>query len=306
MKTLKFLSAAALALAIAPVFNSCKSEDAPEDPNGSEAAIIDGTHVTSINNIHIEYDRYNRPISFTDQYDDEGISIDYNANKIYADGDELDVKFNKNGFITEMSTSWDEKDVEDGDTYHSKGSGKITFTYDKNNCLTSIKETSSETEKYSGSNETYKYSRDVKTDLTWNNGNLVRIYSEEKEDEDGEKDEERYTTAVEYGNDVNSYRQFPLSLLETFEEGLIEVCFAVGLFGNGPAYLPEAVSITDTEGYDDSFSISFRLNNNGSFMTETGKYGTWQYGYSDISRAGNFSGKTLKLRPIKRMFRHRK
>lgn len=303
MKTLKFLSVAAVALAIAPVFNSCKSDDAPDEPNGSEAAVIDGTHVTSINNCHIGYDQHNRPVSFTDGHDEDAISIDYNANKIYFEDGELDVKFNKNGFITEMSSSWDLKYEEDGESYHSKGSGKITCSYDKNNCLTSMKETSSETEKYSESKETYKYTRDAKTTLTWNNGNLVKIYSEEKENENGEKDEEHYTTDVEYSNDVNPYKQFPLSLLDAFEDGF-DVFFAVGLFGNGPAYLPRSMSIEDEDGYTDSYNLTFSLNNNGSFNIEKYANQTWYYGYSDISRAGNFSGKSLKLNSIRNIFRH--
>lgn len=304
MKTFKLLAVSAFALALAPAFTSCKGDDAPQEPNGSEASVIDGTHLTSIDNCHIGYDKHNRPVSFTNSYDeDDVISIDYSANKIYFDEGELDVKFNNKGFITEMSSSWDLKEEVDGETYHYKGSGKLTFSYDKNNCLTSMKENSSETEKYSGSKETYKYSRDSKIDFTWNNGKLVKMYCQEKEEEDGEKDEERYNVDIEYSDDVNAYKQFPLSIIYATDVEL-DVLFSVGLFGNGPAYLPDYLTVNYEDDDEESYSISFSINENGSLNTEKVGYKTWQYGYSDITRAFGMTGNEKPLNSIKRMFRH--
>lgn len=297
MTASKILTAFVVAAAIAPVLGSCSKDDAPDRPNSSVVSDIEGTRVTSVNNVNIQYDDKGRAFRFVNgQYNDDMIEIDYSKNKLYLgdiyDGaEEIDVKFNDKGFITEMSSSWDEKD----DGYQYKGSGKLTFSYDKDNCLTSMKSKTSETEKDLSSKDTYKYEEESTYTFTWRNGNLTKLDFNETEKEDGEKETYRSYTDVDYSNDENTFRQFPLSFLDHMDADFT-IFFTVGLFGNGPKMLPESMTYTDEDDdYTRTYNISFNLNSNGSFNRENGPFGTVQYGYSDITRAAFAGDKAFRF-----------
>lgn len=299
MKSTKILTAFVVAAAIAPVMGSCSKDDAPDRPNSSQVSDMDGTRVTSVGNTQIRYDEKGRAYRFRDSYGYE-IEIDYSKNKItasyngeYDPEQQMDVKFNGKGFITEMSSSWSEKD----DEYEYKGSGKITFSYDKNDCLTSIKTKMSETEKDLSDKSTSHYSEESTQKFNWSKGNIVSINYDETEVEDGDKDTYRTDMEIQYSFDENKFRQFPMSLLYE-SDGDYDVFFAVGLMGNGPADLPEQMTINEDGEGTRTLSINFDLNDNGSINTEYfGNYTSYAYGYTDITRSVAAGGKTFRLSP---------
>ncbi len=296
MTTPKILTAFVVAAVIAPVMGSCSKDDAPDGPNSSLVSDIDGTRVTTIGNTEIKYDDNGRAYRFIDSYGYE-IMIDYSNKKLcfsdsdYDESDDMDIKFNGDGFITELSSSWNEKD----EGYEYKGSGKITFSYDKNDCLTKMYFKSSETEKDLSDNSTSQYSEESTLTFNWNNGNLTSMNCNEIEIEDGDRDTYNFSTTVDYGSVANKFRQFPMSLLYVVG-GDYDLLFAVGLMGNGPVNLPERITISEEGEGSYPYDIDFTLNDNGSIASEYGPI-TVNYGYSAISRANMTAGRMFRLTP---------
>ncbi len=304
MKNLKLIGAFALSLAMVPMFSSCGDDDAPDKPISAAVSNIDGTHVTRVGNCRIEYDEKGRPVSFSDNYGVE-LEIDYSKNLITGDDYDMKVKFNNKGFITELSASWDEVEDDYGDQVRYQGNGKYIISY-KDDRISTIKGSSSETVTDLDSKETSKYSGELTDTYVWNKGMLTKIKHRLDEKEDGEKWSENADTEVEYGTEVNEYLQFPLSIIHN-SEILYPEMYIVGLFGNGPSLLPSKVSVEEDD-YSTSANVDFDLNANGSIKKETaGRWGFWVYSYEEFTRGQEFATDDAKpLKPLRKIFPHHK
>lgn len=306
MKTIKVWGVLALSAAVLPLVGSCSKDDAPERPSSAEVSDIDGTRVTSVGDCRIRYDENGRPYRFKDNYSE--IEIDYEKNKILFEDEKMDVKFNGKGFITEISASWDYSENDDyrsrgeDENYHYKGSGKITFSYDKNNCLVSLKSKSSETETDLSNNHKNHYSYEETQNFNWSKGNLKSIVYDATEEEDGDKEYYKANIDIDYGFEENKFKQFPMTFLYEFE-GAYEIFFAVGLFGNGPVDLPDHIDIVEEDDYSISSDITFTLNENESISTESSRLGNYTYGYSKITRSElNIGQPVIKAKSIRNFF----
>ena len=177
-----------------------------------------------------------RPYKFKD-YEGEEVTIDYDKNKMYFDGIEYNLKFSK-GLISEMSFSV----IDDSDSYQSRDTGKYTFSYDKDNCLTKMTEDISGRIQYHNKDHVETISLKTEQNFIWRNGNLRHIAYKGVEVNDGQEYGFSSDIEIEYGIEENRFRQFPLGFLYNFED-FCDVLFAVGLFGNGPVYLPDEMVI---------------------------------------------------------------
>ncbi|MDE6811247.1 MAG: hypothetical protein K2J15_02735 [Muribaculaceae bacterium] len=277
MRKINLILTMTLSVMVLTLAGGCSEADAPK----ADVSNMDGTRVTSVGECKIRYDEKGRAYRFKDAYDE--IEIDYDENKMRIDDQEYNLKFNGNGFITEMSFSFNESDED----YEDKGSGKFSFSYDKDHCLKTIKEEISGTIKDYETNTVRKVSYKSEEKFTWKKGNLKQIVYNCVEDEAGEKYYENTNIEIEYSFDENVFRQFPLRL--NYEsEGDYDILFAVGLFGNGPVDLPEKMIIEEESDGDISTrerTFSFRLNENGTINTVTCNGSSVSYGYSNITKS---------------------
>lgn len=300
-KTFRILGAMALCAVMIPAVSSCGGDDDGDEPGNGGVVDVEGTRLTSINGVRIVYDADGRMTQVGSPY---GVKIDYSRGTIIVDDDDeegtADVRFNGHGYLSELSSSWDYTDDEDRYEYRYTGSGKVTFSYNGDGNLTKVVSESRETEKNltTGGKEDY-YDRYMIT-LTWRDGNLITAVEEgEERDDDGT---ERWTDTYTYtyGNQSNKYFQMPISVSYPIaDDSAYEVLAAVGLFGKGPAMLPDYMRESEVEdnGYTDShsYNISFSLLGNGAIKTEDFGYHTYNYGYGSSSRsAGATTGKEIK------------
>ncbi|MDE6007477.1 MAG: DUF4595 domain-containing protein [Muribaculaceae bacterium] len=304
MKKFKFSWVAVTMLALTPAISSCSSDDAsvtPEGPSSATSTDIDGTRVTKVGNVEISYDDKGRPYLFKQSGSSRNeVEIDYNEGEInFYENNKLSqtvgVSFNGSGFISRLTLSYD---LEYSD-YSESASGDMKFSYDGDGHLTKVKEQASGKVTDYEEDETYNYTYDHTSNLTWTKGNLVEIESEEIERVNGyEVESDENVTTFDYSRDLNQFKQFPMSLCYDHMDNL-DLFFVVGLFGNGPADLPSYLEHKEDGRIKHSYNISFNLNNNGSFSTERmGNSRTWTYDYSRITRSCGNEGSEVKLPTI--------
>lgn len=293
---LAFIASGALVL---PVFTACKSDEPAGGDDANKAVLnFDGDRLTSVDNFSIEYDNQGRVVEIDGRYDD--LEIDYSKGKIEMEDEEGNIKFNKSGYITEISMSWDETEEGYGYSYQYKGNGTAKFSYDSNGHLTSMSYNSKETEKDLINKETSTWETSSTTTLKWSNGNLTSVKMDGWEKEDGDKESYKAEISIQYGSQVNKYQQFPLTIANfAIGEEPVNILAAVGLFGKGTAEFPtQLIDYEDGDTY--TINISFDLNSNGSIRNENGNYGTYSYGYSSFSTKGlsELNDKKLSLRKL--------
>lgn len=303
MKTLRMIGAMALCAVIAPAVTSCGDDDKNE-PGGGTVIEIDGERLTSVAGYNIGYDSEGRPEVISGSYD--RINIDYSRGTItpggsdYDEDEVLNVKFNGKGYISELSSSWDYTEIEDGVKYQYKGSGKATFSYDKDGHISSVRVSSSDVER--SQYGTYKYEDNIASDYTWEEGNLVKIEEEDIEIEDGDKEVDYETYEFDYGNNINTYKQMPWAYSDAFAfDDEMYVLASCGLFGVGPRMLPSYMTETNDYGSNYSRNISYTLNTYGALSVERIGNNTYRYGYGMVSRAFD-TQKSDKKQSVRNLF----
>lgn len=275
-----FLNRAALLVATALLtcgFTACSDDD--DDGGGApDKPVIDydGKLLTSVGNYNFQYDSNDRCVKITYSGYDEA-TIDYDRGVIVFDDEEYNVKFNSNGYITQMSASYSERD--DGVTY--KVSETHTFNYNSDGRMTGG--TSKSTETASGGGQSYSATYESNAQCTYSGGLMTRVVLTETEKENGytETDEETYD--ITYGEQDNTYGQWT----EAYENILLETDGAgfVGLFGKASSKLISSYTETDKENgrvtETETNSVTYGLNTDGTINTEKiGRYSTYAYRYT--------------------------
>ncbi|MCR4922252.1 MAG: hypothetical protein K5945_11200 [Bacteroidaceae bacterium] len=275
------------------------------DANGNKV------QVTSIGNFSFGYDEQGKLRSFTAV--NETFEIEGNKFILNSETEDwkssINIALNGKGYISTISYKTSRKS---SDGENEVEEGKITCSYNGNGQMTGVSESSSflETDIDNGKQVgTWSGNSTSKCNITWKNENLTdcNFTSNETEKgsfiEDGKKYTENESTKGEgkmtftYGSEKNPARQLPFVMCSSIFEQTIEVggdigVFAViGLYGVGPAYLPESYTcyrkwVETEDGEEDideensSRYFRFDINkNNGTIATE----------YISYSAAGNYN-----------------
>lgn len=296
-KTLRFLGAMALGLLMAPVFTSC-GDDEPGDGAGNvQTPVYDGTRISSINNVPVRYDQQGRAVSFGSEF-----SIDYSTGRIYFDDadeeeENVTVSFTDKGYISSMKSSWNDEAPYDDVRY--KGNASVQFSYNKDGHIVKITETSKETSTWPYIGESSTFEGNVTISMTWKDGNLVKVVVDEIEIEDGEKDHDRYVCDIDYGTQMNVFRQFPMSLADAFTEDTSwHLLASLGFLGIGPNRIPESMEETYDDGCSGPQTFSITLNDNGTISSECVEYRVYYYGYSAVTK-GIGASKISSKKPMR-------
>lgn len=296
-KTLRFLGAMALGLLMAPVFTSC-GDDEPGDGAGNvQTPVYDGTRISSINNVPVRYDQQGRAVSFGSEF-----SIDYSTGRIYFDDadeeeENVTVSFTDKGFISSIKSSWDYEDKYEDARY--KGNASVQFSYDKDGHIVKLTESSRETYISTEDRESSTFEGNVTMSITWKDGNLVRVVADESEIEDGEKEHDRYVYDIDYGTQMNIFKQFPMSLANALSEDTSwHILASLGFMGIGPNRIPESMEENDDDGDSYSYTFSISLNDNGTIKSEYADYTTYYYGYSAVTK-GMSASKISSKKPMR-------
>lgn len=306
-KTLRTIGAFALCAVLVPALGSCGGDD-DDEPGGGGVIELDGTRLTFYNNLTLNYDSEGRFKSVSSPFISNAklLEIDYSKGSIMlGDGEEemedMDVKFNGRGCISRLESSWDYTDNDEGDSYHYVGSGEMTFSYSGDGNLVSVNCKMSETEKDLDDGSVERYEEHYTIDYDWRDGNLVRAVKEGRASDPGYDDEEwNIPYTLSYGNQANKFLQTPGTIAYiTFDDSLMQILAAVGLFGNGPVMLPAKFTETDEDDVE-SYNIVFTLNSNGTIAEERNGIHSYTYGYSAITRAaaGSATMPSCKVRDI--------
>ena len=303
MKELKLFAFALIAVLACVVAASCSKDDGDVTPPGqTEIEKETGMRLTGVGADRFDYDNKGRCIGIYDTYrDDYCLKIDWNKGEIICTDDYLPVKFktNGNGYITELSQSWNE---EDG--YLLKGSVQASMSYDKSWHLTKVTFTSSETGMEDG--EKYAYKGECVYTFTWEDGNLVHAKYEDNYTENGESNKDVYDFEITYDyNAENLYRQWSESLLFSAVRFNCSELGHVGMFGVGTKNFPARIYI-EREGdtyFDDLISIS--TNDLGLIVSEKfGYYNPWNYSYNEAGTRSSAFDNSLPTKAKKRPLRH--
>lgn len=319
---LKKLSAAFLPVCImiagALAFASCSDDD--DNGNGGSSGgattAINGKLLTKVGDYNFVYDNKNRLTEIYNNYE-KLFEIDYsNGKAIIEDEEEAKLSFTKNGYISKISMSWTDKDED----YSEKGNGSISLSYDGNGHLTNIKMSSSASGVDEG--ESFHESYSGEYNITWSNGNMVKVVDKYVEKYDGEKETYNTTYTLSYGSTDNAFKQYTEALAYPLEiDGLEYVTYA-GLLGKSSAKLPssiEEVEIHKEYGEPENTSTynyysSYTLNEDGSVKSEYFDRSTVNYYYAATTaeakafdktafRAAKQSERKLSFRSL---FKHRR
>lgn len=280
---MKKLFFASMALCAGLLFVSCSEDEnggpSPSDPvsgasvtNKSDLATKAGLLVKQIGDYSFGYDNKNRVVSvrYKDYGFEESITLDYEKGLLYWGEEPYTVKFNKDGYITEIAFTWEENY---GKNEMEKVTYSQTFVYDTNGHMISSKCKEIYTEIYDG--ETYTESFDATYSLTWENGNLLKAVCDFKEIEDDEYYNEKSNSQVSYSTKSNQYLQMLAQIDEVIDMDIDGVLYATGLFGKGAKNLPSSVISTFVE-YEDGdvysseehIKFEFTQNSNNTIASE--------------------------------------
>lgn len=273
-------------------FAACNDDDDSFTPK-KPVTTFAGQLPTKVGSYSLEYDEFGR-CTIAKYGDETEFEIDYAKGTItlYEDDEkeEAKVKFNKQGYITEISMAWDYKDEYET----SKGSGKITFNYNKEGQLIS----SNTTSKGSGVDEGEKYTSAYNntSTFTWENGNLVKSVVKDEEIENGDKDELVSTYTIQYDNQENKAGQNTHVQANVYDMEDCDVLVQIGLFGKATAFLPNFYKEEWYEKYDDEehtseyeYNVRYILNENGTIKTEFIKGSTYHYSYTTFEEPSSKS-----------------
>ncbi|MCM1070577.1 MAG: DUF4595 domain-containing protein [[Clostridium] fimetarium] len=291
MRTFRLLGAMALCAMMVPALTSCGDDDDDKGGDGTGGVVeIEGERLSSVAGYSFDYDSKGRVTSLSTGYGT--IAINYSKGTLEAVGsdngaDRYKVKFNDKGYISQLTSSWDETEVDGGDKVQIKGSGTITFSYNGSGNLTTVTTKMSETEKDLSDGSTEKYGENSTTKLTWQSGNMVKAVCKVTETEGRYKETYTETFDLDYSTTANAYRQNPFAISRIVNDDTEWNAFAAcGLFGKGPKTLPMVVSEVDDDGYTSTSNVSYSLNSVGAISSERIGYSSYSWYYEDVdSRA---------------------
>lgn len=305
MKKLSKLFGMTMAGLLMAGMTACKDDNEYNEPEGGNSPIEStGMQLYSVGNINFSYDNKGRCIGFNKPHINYN-QINWEKGEIMdsdAEGDgAIKFKVNGNGYFSEMWQDWDY--IDDYDDYY-KGSGKMTFSYDKQGHLSKIYVTMKESGTEEG--EKFNWSGTSEVSMTWKNGNLVRTHFKVTEIEDGEKDVYEEEETVEYGQDENKFGQYCYSLVDNCLGFDYEDFALVGLFGKGTAQFPVEVTVKESDyDYPQTFSVDITTDEEGLISRELTSNGTYYYNYQTPSTSEKIIRKAVKSRPGS-MFRFNK
>lgn len=289
------------------------SDNGPNNSDVASAIIdFDGKALSYVADNVIYYDRLGRVEAVYGHYD-EYLEIDYSRGKIDIEGDEGTIKFNNNGYISEIFFTYDGVD---GNERYS-GNSKFEYAYDASGYLTDINFFGSETIRNTSTMETSLWESTTTITLVWSGGNLLSTSWREIEKDDGEIETWTGKYNISYGSQKNEFRQIPyvISDYAIFDWCPINALASTGLFGRGPKSLPVSFDEIDEGEYDYTIDLAFDLNSNGSIGREYFRYSIkdsyqgnlnyYDYGYESLNpRAQNIKA-SVKKGGEKKSLRHR-
>lgn len=284
-------------------FVACSSDDDGGSSSIPSPIITDENgeayQVASAGGIKFTYDENGKLTSFTDN--DGYHEIDKNSFKFEYEDMMLSVTLNSNGTMSKAQTSRNEK-APDGS--YAKANVTISFQYNSERQLTGASYSQNIDIYYKEDNDRETLTASGTLKNTWSNGILTKSVQEDKYTET--ENDEKYTChsiatyTYEYGEQENKLKQFPYFMADgsarIFDISLDAFCI-VGLYGVGPKYFPTGYTVTERNEYDDNgykytdnndntYSLSFILNGNGTINTEKrGSYESLTYIYNNVSRA---------------------
>lgn len=303
MKKFKLTVAMSVCMACGVMMTSCDKDS--KDPGNDSIVNVEGTRLSQVNNDYIYYDSKGRISAIELQYADE-IKFDYSKGKLYMDNydelEEMDMKFNGDGYISELSASWDEKD----DYGKYSGHGKLRFSYNGSGNLTKVEEENDESYKDYESGESYKYTYKASRTLTWKNGNMISVVEKGTENEGGDVDKWEDEYSIDYSDYANEYYQnvAAVSCLVLESDLYIDMAMA-GLFGKGPAMLPESCHAYWDYGGTSTYRFDYTINNLGAITREEAQWDDYVYRYENISNRRDAKSKDLKAKKtVRDLFKH--
>lgn len=226
----------------------------------------------------------------------------------------VDVYLNSDALISKIEV---EMEVSEDDEYE-KDEMTIEYSYDSrklDECEASGKG------EYKSGSHSYSYKGSADVEYVWKDGNLtqVKIDSDSSFKEDGESGDEDVTIVYDYtySNQRNLAKQLPyfMGYVITGTEDFGGLFSVLGLFGDGPAYLPTGYVETETENEDgeththtNNRSLSFVMNDNGTIKSESMGNNRFVYTYTPTRaeevNTQEFMQYLLNMRSI--IFKHRK
>ena len=285
----KHIGIGALCAFAAIAMVSCKDE--PDDNSAigssqSSKAIIDfdGNVLSYVGDNKIYYDSQGRVEEIHGRYNDDYLVIDYSRGKIDSAGDEGNIKFNKNGYISEMEAAWEREDGK----YKIIGNSKYVFNYNSSGYLTSIKFTQKDKEYDSDSKRVCTLDGSITTALNWSGGNLISSSSKWVVKEDGVTESWTIKCDFYYGSETNAFGQIPFTVSDyaILGDNVFNTLASTGLFGKGPKNLPTSLEEIE-DGESTLIRMDFSLNSNGSINSESSRYNTYRYGYATLDTRAN-------------------
>lgn len=279
----------AVAIAAAGLTLASCSSDEPTGKDDGDVILFNGTRLVKLNNYDLIYDSNGRFVYAKEHNYDytPEVTIDYANGKInFENGDFGYIEFNKSGYISAIRTSKNE-----GDGYEVPKTSSCHISYDSNGHILSTKRIDDYAGYRNGSAWTRK--RTDNTTYNWESDNLISIEWSSSIIDNGQEEIEQNKSIVKisYSNMANSSRQYPFAIAHKLRIlGYTDILSMVGLFGKGPAYLPESVSGKWNDNPEwDTTTLKYKLNDNGTIATESLTYSDDDHSDNDYKETFNYT-----------------
>lgn len=197
--------------------------------------------------------------------------------------DSITMLFNTKGYITEITETYSFHNSDYTDT----GSRTLKFSYDGQGHLTYISVSGKGTEFDDNGVSKWPYTLNSTLTLTWDDGNLMQTEYNEKQTGDSRPSSCKEIYKYTYGTVLNTYNQntivSALPLLTPTQYRFIDfVSFVyIGWLGIGTKNLPNMYAYykqeEDEEAINQSYKVSYSINNEG--LIEEENYGSTLYYY---------------------------
>lgn len=275
-------------------FTACSNDDDSNGdniPNGPTAS-YNGRLLKHTGDMTFSYDEKGRCTDVTLDHEADGfMHIDYNKRTMTIEDETYNITFTDKGYLSTLSASFSESDG----GYTMKMEGRITFNYDAAGHLTGG--TNNATGTVTGNGIKYTQTSQAVAKYTWNGNLLTKVYSEEKNNENGQIETETTTYNITYSDIDNKYCQWTHAAEEYMLSG--DCAGFVGLMGKSPAKLVDSFTETEVDNGQEqrpyTKNVTYTLNNDGTIKTEKIDHYSYTYTYMTYGDSNDSGAKTHSL-----------
>lgn len=280
-KPIKLVGFALIAMSMLSVASCGGKDNDVTPPEQDDVETETNLRLIKAGNETYSYDNKGRCIAIKNKY--RRYTIDWDKGEfLSADSDSptgyaWNFKTDSKGLITEYAGNWEYGDA----SAKGQGNEKTVFSYDKAGHLTTVIFNSTASDLV-GDGE---FKQNIKSVLTWENGNLVQINIVSDYTDFGTRHvtEDNYKITYDSGKG-NVHKQWSQGILQLFDFPLSSELGNIGMYGTGTVDFPVNIKVDmDNHSSTYNYPVKISTNKDGYIDREIVDDKTYNYLYEEVS-----------------------